>query len=266
MLEAKDVSFYYKPGRMVLKNVSFRLDIGDILCILGPNGTGKTTLLRCLLSLNRIKGGEILINGNGVEDISFKQRAQNMAYVPQSASMSFPYEAQEVVMMGRVAHLPLGSAHSAKDHAIVEEVMERLSISHLSGRRFQQLSGGERQMVLVARALAQQAVILVMDEPTSNLDYSNQVKMLQLIKELSTQGYAILMTSHFPDHAFLACNRAALMRDGSIMAQGTPDEIVTSDNLTRLYQTPIRVVEASIHETDSTMKVCVPIMNDCSIG
>ena len=262
MLEVKDVSFYYKQDRMILHNISFCLETGDVLCILGPNGTGKTTLLRCLLSLNRIKGGEIRINGRNMEEFSYKRRAQLMAYVPQSASIFFPYEVHEVVLMGRVAHQPLGRSLSARDRAVAEEVMERLSISHLSNRLFQQLSGGERQMVLVARALAQQADILIMDEPTANLDYGNQVKMLKLIKELSSQNYAILMTTHFPDHAFLACTRVALMRDGGIMAQGLPDDIVTTSNLTELYQTLVRVIEAPGDGPVSNIKACVPIINE----
>lgn len=262
MLEVKDVSFYYKQDRMILRNISFRLETGDVLCILGPNGTGKTTLLRCLLSLNRIKGGEIRIDGKNAEELSYKRRAQLMAYVPQSASIFFPYEVHEVVLMGRVAHQPLGRSVSARDRAVAEEVMERLSISHLSNRLFQQLSGGERQMVMVARALAQQADILIMDEPTANLDYGNQVKMLKLIKELSSQNYAILMTTHFPDHAFLACSRVALMRDGGIMAQGSPDDIVTTSNLTELYQTLVRVIEAPAGGSASSIKVCVPIIRE----
>ncbi len=117
-------------------------------------------------------------------------------------------------------------------------------------------------MVLVARALAQQARILVMDEPTANLDYCNQVKMLQVIKDLAAQNYAILMTSHFPDHAFLACTQTILIRDGRIMSQGPPEDVVTTENLTKLYSTTVCVTEAKLDLSDTMMKVCIPVMNN----
>ncbi|MEM1485089.1 ABC transporter ATP-binding protein [Oscillospiraceae bacterium PP1C4] len=260
MLEVSGISFFYKPERMILRDISFQADKGDTFCVLGPNGTGKTTLLRCLLGLSRMKTGQVLINGKSAASATFRQRAQMMAYVPQSTGITFPYEVREVVLMGRIAHLCAGGAPGARDRAAAREAMERLGILELEHALFQELSGGERQMVLVARALAQQSGILVMDEPTANLDYGNQVKMLRVIKSLSEQGYTILMTSHFPDHAFLACSKVVLMRDGSIIAQGTPEETVTSESLTSLYQTPVRVTQTDISMDGHAVKVCVPLM------
>ncbi|SHI18720.1 iron complex transport system ATP-binding protein [Sporobacter termitidis DSM 10068] len=262
MLEVRDVSFYYRPDRPILRDISLELRSGDILCLLGPNGTGKTTLLRCILSLNKIKGGSIALEGQELSKVSAKKRAEMMAYVPQASSVTFPYEAGEIVLMGRVAHLALGSRPTEKDRRRAEEAMDKLEISHLSRYQFNEMSGGEKQMVLVARAVAQQARILIMDEPTANLDYCNQVKMLKVIKVLAEQGYAILMTSHFPDHAFLACSKAVLMRDGVIMAQGMPEEVVTTENLTALYSTPVCVAEAKLDSKDTVTKVCIPVMNN----
>lgn len=260
MLSVENISFFYKPNRKILKDISFNLAEKDIMCILGPNGTGKTTLLRCLLGLNPIKSGRITIGGNDLSRVAAKQRAKMIAYVPQSTSMTFSYEAREVVLMGRVSHLSIGRTPTKSDRLIVEESMEKLGIGHLEKCAFQQLSGGERQMVLVARALAQQSNILIMDEPTANLDFSNQIKILKVINNLSKQGYAILMTSHFPDHSFLACNKAMLMRDGLITYQGNPEDVVTTSNLTQLYGTPVCVTSAKINHKGDMTKVCVPLI------
>lgn len=261
MLTVKGLSYYYRPDRIILKDISLFLDSHDILCLLGPNGTGKTTLLRCLLSLNKVKSGKIEIDGRDLAKISAPKRARMMAYVPQATTMAFPYEAREVVLMGRVSYLATGGRPTKKDQAVADEAMDKLGILHKSCYLFNEMSGGEKQMVLVARALAQQARILIMDEPTANLDYSNQIRMLQAIKTLAEQGYAILMTSHFPDHAFLACNKVVLMRDGIFMAQGHPDDVVTTENLSELYSTPVCVTTAKLHPQDEVTKVCIPIMN-----
>ena len=180
-----------------------------------------------------------------------------MAYVPQTSTLAFPYEVREVVLMGRVAHLTPGVSHRDSDREAVA-ALERLELTPLAHRQFQELSGGERQMVLVARALAQQARCLVMDEPTASLDYGNQVKILHTIRHLAQAGYGILMTSHYPDHAFLAGTRAVLMRDGRVMAEGVPGEVVTTESLTALYDAPVEVAEAmAAHEK---VKVCIPLL------
>ena len=258
MLQVKNLEFYYRPGRPVLHDVSFQLDKGEILCLLGPNGTGKTTLLNCLLGLRRQKRGTILLDGKDLSQLRIRERSKLMAYVPQSTGLAFSYEVWEVVMMGRVAHLNPGAAHTARDREIVMQALELLHVEHLANRRFPELSGGERQMVLVARAIVQQAKYLILDEPTANLDYSNQIRILRAIRSLAKEGYGVLMTSHYPDHAFLACSHTLLMRDGYVMCSGTPQETVTSESLTRLYGTPVAVSEAPVF--DGMFKVCIPRM------
>lgn len=261
ILSVQSLRYFYHPTRIILEDITFELNNHDILCLLGPNGTGKTTLLRCILSLHMPKGGMIKLDGRDLFKIPAKKRAEHMAYVPQATTVAFPYKAEEIVMMGRVSHLALGMRPGKRDRKLAMEAMERLGILHLREMQFNEMSGGEKQMVLVARALAQQARILVMDEPTANLDYCNQVKMLQVIKNLALQDYAILMTSHYPDHAFLACTKTILMRDGLIMAQGAPNDVVTTENLTRLYATPVCVTEARLDLRDTVTKVCIPVMN-----
>jgi len=258
MLTVKNIRYWYRSERIILEDISFELAEREILCLLGPNGTGKTTLLRCILSLHSPKNGEIELHGKPIRSIPPAKRAAMMAYVPQATTVAFPYTALEIVLMGRVSHIGLGGRAGKTDRQLAVEAMERLGIIDLAENRFDEMSGGEKQMTLVARALAQQAQILIMDEPTANLDYHNQVKMLQVVRSLSEQGIAILMTSHYPDHAFLACTKAVLMCDGLIMAQGAPEEVVTTENLTRLYSTPVTVTNALVNGIET--KVCVPIM------
>lgn len=260
MLSVDDIRFSYSARHEILKGVTFALEEGEIVCLLGSNGAGKTTLLRCLLGFSRPQHGTVEVDGKRVQTMSVKERAHCMAYVPQTSTLAFPYRAEEVVMMGRVSHLTGASSHSAYDKQAVDDAMERLQIGHLATRRYQELSGGEKQMVLVARALAQEARILVMDEPTANLDYHNQVKILAAIKHLASQGLSILMTSHYPDHAFLACSKVALMKGGLIASFGCPDQVVTSESLTDLYDTPVHVVLADMGGI--TIKTCIPLLDE----
>lgn len=262
MLKAQNIRFQYKTGKPVLQDVSFELKQGDVLCLLGPNGTGKTTLLRCLLGLTKPGGGNFFWNGEDMAPLSVRKRARLMAYVPQASALTFPYEVQEVVLMGRIAHLKAGSPPGKKDRDLAWEAMERMHISHLAHQLFQHLSGGEKQMVLMARALAQQAQLLVLDEPTASLDFSNQVRALQMIRELSNREFTVLMTSHFPDHAFLTANQVALMRDGTVFCCGSPDEVITGENLSRLYETQAAVFETSVISAGKQAKVCIPIIEE----
>lgn len=265
MLEVSDLRFAYNANRGdVLKGVTFSLGQGEILCLLGSNGTGKTTLLRCLLGFSKPQAGTVVVDGKNIVGMAPKERARRMAYVPQSSSLAFPYFAREVVLMGRVSHLAPGAAHSAHDKEVALASMRRLQIEHLAERRYQELSGGEKQMVLVARALAQEARLLVMDEPTANLDYHNQVKILATIKHLATQGLAILITSHYPDHAFLACSTVALMSGGRIVDAGAPDDVVTSESLTALYGTPVHVARTDVGGV--SIKTCIPLLDGARSG
>ncbi len=262
MLSVEHVKFSYKKERPILQDISFELDEGECLCLLGPNGTGKTTLLKCLLNEQHPAGGRIILNDKEIRHMTARERAAQLAYVSQSSQMAFPYSVEEVVLMGRIAHMGLGAAVSDKDRRIAWEMMTRLGIEKMADENFQVLSGGERQMVLIARALAQQARYLILDEPTAALDYSNQVKILEMIQSLSKDGYGVLMTSHFPDHAFLVCDKAVLLKNGHVLAFGPPDEVVTGKNLTELYGVPVCVAETLIKNKSSQtlQKVCVPMM------
>ena len=262
MLEVRNIEFAYKGKQDVLDDISFDLNHGECLCILGPNGTGKSTLARCLLNLCKIKKGSIMVDGVNMNTVSPNKRAKYLAYVSQSSSMTFPYKVHEVVKMGRTSHLKFGASLSSEDLNTVNNVIEKLELTRLADNYFNELSGGEKKMVLVARALAQQAKYLIMDEPTANLDYSNQIKILDMIKKLSLENYGILMTSHFPEHAFWVCNRVLLMKNGIVGEYGTPDEVVTSKNLSELYNTPVCVTstEGQNNKEHQVKKVCIPII------
>ena len=263
MIEVKNLFFRYQNDIPVLEDISFTLERSESLCLLGPNGTGKTTLFRCLLCLQKPQRGKVLIDGKEINCLSPRQRAQSIAYVPQSSGLTFPYTVMEAVLMGRVAHRPLGASVSRDDRIAAEAALERLNVQRLKNCRFHELSGGERQLVLVARALAQQTTFLVLDEPTASLDYANQINILQVIKRLAGEGYAVLMTSHSPNQAFLAATRALLLKDGRVFADGTPAEAVNSANLTALYGLPVCVTdaEAAFGEDNHIVRVCIPSMS-----
>lgn len=263
MIVVNDLAFHYKNSKNVLSDISFEVDRGQCVCILGPNGTGKTTLLKCLLGFYHLQHGSILIDGTDITSLSAGERARHLAYVTQSTGLTFPYTVEEVIQMGRITHMKLGASLSASDRKITNEAMERLGIQELSRRNFQTLSGGERQMVLIARALAQQADYMILDEPTAALDYSNQVRILEMIRSLSQDGLGVLMTTHFPDHAFMACTQALLMREGTVMDFGKPEEVVTGERLSRLYQVPVGVTDVAVNISgkEVVQKVCIPLLD-----
>lgn len=261
ILSVQGVGFGYTK-KPLLQRVSFSVKKGDSLCLLGPNGTGKTTLLRCILGVNKFSVGQILLNGKDIRKMPIKEIAQTIAYVPQASSVVFPYTVLDMVVMGRNPHIHHLNTPSTEDWQIARDSLEILGISYLAESQFGEISGGERQMALIARALTQQSQLLVMDEPTASLDYGNQVRILGIINQLVQQGYSVVMTSHFPNHAFLACNQVVLLKDGVVRASGDPEEIVTELNLSDLYGTRIKVVTVDITEEDFTqVKVCVPILS-----
>jgi iron complex transport system ATP-binding protein len=241
MLEVRDLAFGF-PGRTIGREVSFSLGAGEVMCVLGPNGGGKTTLFRTLLGLLDRHAGAIQLGNAPLEDLSRSEIARRIGYVPQGHAGYFAFTVREFVLMGRTAHMGAFAAPSRKDREVSQHVLESLELAHLAERPVTQISGGERQLALVARALAQEPKLLVMDEPTASLDFGNQVRVLQRISALASSGISILFSSHSPDHAFLAARRVLLLGEGRVLAIGTPREVVRADTLQRLYGVDVEVL------------------------
>jgi iron complex transport system ATP-binding protein len=254
MLEAKNLAFGF-PRRTVGSDVSFALADGEVMCVLGPNGGGKTTLFRTLLGLLPLKGGELLLNRTPLTELSRSEIARLAGYVPQGHAGAFSYTVRETVLMGRSAHLGAFSAPGRRDREVAERVLALLEISHLADRPVTEISGGERQLAIVARALAQEPRLLVMDEPTASLDFGNQVRVLETIASLARTGISILFATHDPDQAFLAAHRALLLGAGRMLGLGAPRDVIRADTLKRLYNVDVEVLPVGGGHT------CVPKIN-----
>jgi iron complex transport system ATP-binding protein len=228
-------------GENCLQGVSLEVSESELCCLLGPNGAGKTTLIRCILGLLKPHAGSMSVAGQDTAALSARQLARLVAYVPQSITAVFPFTTLEMVLMGRTPHLGMTASPSRADRRICMATLERLGAGHLASRPFSQLSGGERQLTMLARALVQEAPVLVLDEPTAALDYGNEIRIFQLVTSLVAAGSTVLMTTHQPNHALMWADRAVLMSAGSVAASGGPSEVITGDRLSRLYNVPVRV-------------------------
>lgn len=253
LIAVKDLSFAYDNRKQVLDKINFTVKQGEIIALLGPNGCGKSTLMRLMLGLMKPNNGQVLFNGRNVAHINHKLFAREVAYVPQVHRSSFPYTVTDVVLMGRIPHKGFFFAYSRQDYAIAEEIMERLLIKHLAHQPYTQISGGERQLTLIGRAMAQGAHTFYMDEPATGLDYGNQMRLLKHIMRLSSEGYTFIKSTHAPEHALWIADRAILLKDGHLMADGKCCNVINSDNLMSLYQTKINV--DCVHED---IYVCTP--------
>jgi len=244
LLEVKDLSFSYNGNSKyaVFRDINFSVNPGDIFCLLGPNGTGKSTLLKCISGLLTPCKGSIFIHNRDISRLRASQVAREMGYVPQSQVSAFPFLVEDIVVMGRAPHLNVFSAPKAEDIRIAYDSMETVGIASLAKRACTTLSGGEWQLALIARALAQKPRIMILDEPTSHLDMGNQMKILGVVQELAEKGMAVVMASHFPDHAFLLASRTAILNQGSIVRQGTPEEVITDECMCKTYGIDVKVI------------------------
>jgi iron complex transport system ATP-binding protein len=242
-LAADTLSFGY-AGRTIGREVTLDLKTGEALALLGPNGGGKTTLLKTLLGLLKPHAGAVTLNGKPLGEHSIAQRARLIAYVPQSHAGTFAFSVFDVVLMGRTAHAGLFASPSTRDRSIAAAMLAQLGISHLSGQPYTMISGGERQLVLVARALAQEPRFVVLDEPTASLDFGNQGKVMRQITELAGQGLGVLFTTHDPNQALRYADRVALLGDGKVLALGATQDVLHHAALAMLYGSGVETLTA----------------------
>ena len=257
VLEACDLSYAYrvggKRGRTVFEHAGFSVHAGEILTILGPNGAGKSTLLNCVANLLTPLSGEVLLQGTPIRELGLRKAAQLMGYVPQTHTPAYSYTVLQFVVMGRAPHLGLTSKPARADYDLACSVLEDMGIGKLAHKPYTQISGGERQQATIARAIVQQPKVIMFDEPTNHLDYGNQLRVVSMIRRLAGQGFAVVLTSHMPDHAILIGGTVGILdRDGAF-AVGPAKEILEEERLSNLYQTEVHI----IYSEELGRNVCV---------
>ena len=233
MLEVKNLSAGY-PGKLVLKNVSLSIPVGKVTVILGPNGCGKTTLLKCLCGIFPVKDGEVLLDGENLLALPPRQLARRMAYLSQSRRVP-DITAHRLVLHGRFPYLGYPRIYRKEDYACARAAMERMGVWELADTPLENLSGGQRQKVYLAMALAQDTPVILLDEPTTYLDISHQLQLMHHARQLAEQGRTVLMTVHDLSHAFRTADRLILMQEGSVVAEGTPEELYESEAADRVF-------------------------------
>jgi iron complex transport system ATP-binding protein len=248
LLAARGLAFGYGSKR-VGHDVDVEVRAGEVVCLLGPNGSGKTTLFKTILGLLPVQAGEVLVDGVAMHRLTRPEIARRVAYVPQAHAAHFPFRVIDMVMMGRTAHLGIFAGPTEQDRRRALEALATLGIGTLADTEYTRISGGQRQLALIARALAQDAPAIVMDEPTASLDFGNQVVVLAEVKRLAAQGLAVLLSTHNPDHAFSIGDRVGLLDAGCLIAQGPPHEVLTPTRLCDVYGVKVVVERLSQGQT-----------------
>jgi iron complex transport system ATP-binding protein len=263
MIEIDNLSFSY-PQMDALKNVSLHLDTGEVLCLVGPNGCGKTTLLDHLIGAHPAQKETLFFEGKAFEAFRIKDLAKQIGYVPQSRTNTFPYRVLDFVLMGRTPYTGAFSSPGKEDVDIAIEALEQIGIGHFQDRILTQLSGGERQMVILARSLAQKTPLLLMDEPTAHLDFAHELLILETIVSLiKEKNLSVIMATHFPNHAFYleskgVPTRVAMMREGAMVAIGSPDQVLTKTNIERVFGVQSEILAIQDGQTRG-LKTIVPM-------
>ena len=257
LLEIQDLYGGY-GGRDVVRGVSCQADAGDILCLLGPNGCGKTTLFRLVLGALPIRRGSVRIYGRDVAPLPPRALANLAAYIPQSHRPVFAYTVLEVVTMGRASHFSAFEAPGTVDRDAAFAALEKLHAAHLANRNYAALSGGQRQLVLIARAICQNARVFLMDEPAASLDYANHQLLMDVVRELAGQGYCVLLSTHGPEDPVSVADKALLLREGQAVAFGKAKEVITPQALEAVYGMEMDVL--TVHDRYGAERtICLPV-------
>lgn len=258
MMEIKNLSFAYKKnGMKILDQVSFSVPEGRLIAVLGANGAGKTTLFKCMLGFLKNYEGSVCIRAHEIRAMSRKKLAKEIAYIPQSEDPVYNYSVFDSVLMGTTGSLSALQNPGTEQEQTAEEALEQLGIAHLAERGMQEISGGERQLVFLSRALAQNAKILIMDEPTANLDYGNQQQVMHHIREMADQGYSILLSTHNPEQALRFATDAIALKDHRVIANGPADKVLDETLIERLYG--LRVTITEVNAGGKIVRSCIPV-------
>ncbi len=246
-LEVKHLSFAYDESRVILNDITFTLEGSGIFCILGRNGTGKSTLLKCLTGDEKAEG-EVCLDGRPLNIYTARETARKIAYLPQTHVPSFPFRVLDVVMMGRSAHMRYFASPGDREEEAAMNNLDFLGISYLKDKPYTNISGGERQLVMLAAALTQEPELLILDEPTAHLDFGNQHRFLELVEKLNGSGMAILMTTHFPDHALFLGASTLVLKDGTLWLQDEAAAVVREETMSELYKLPVHITKYGSRE------------------
>jgi iron complex transport system ATP-binding protein len=252
ILDVDKLVFGYRKEKNILNQITFSYDSNEIFCILGANGTGKSTLLKCITGEYRANSGKIIIDGKKLSEYSAVNLAQKIAYIPQSHVPQFSFSVLDVVMMGRTSRMEYFSNPGSTERTIAMQKLEFLKIDYLWKDAYTDISGGERQLVMIAAALTQEPEAIIMDEPTAHLDFGNQYRFLKLVSQLKKAGIGVLMTTHFPDHALQLDGRTMLLNNGNILAVGMAKDVITNANMKKLYEIDVKV------ERIGKRSICIP--------
>lgn len=255
-INVTDAHYAYENKKEVLRGISFLLHAGKILSILGPNGCGKTTLLKCINNIYNLRKGSIFLDNKNISDYKIDELAKKIAYIPQFHHPVFPYKVIDIVLMGRNPYIPFYSSPNKFDIATAYQSLEELGVQYLAEKRYSELSGGERQLIFFARILTQRAELLLLDEPASHLDLCNQIKILDIIKKLSSREMTVIMSTHTPDQALMVSDDCMLMKEGRLFVYGSPNNVINEKNIKQVFG-----VNSIIIDRCSAIKrrVCVPL-------
>lgn len=239
----------------VLENVSFSAEYGEFLSVLGPNGAGKSTLFKCILGLLPADAGTVFIEGKDIKSMTASELSRKIAYIPQSHNPIFNYSVLDMVLMGTTSSVGTFSSPGREQLAAAENALEALEINKLSDKNYSELSGGERQLVLIARALAQQAKILIMDEPSSSLDFGNRVLVMKTVKRLVSIGYSVIQSTHDPEQAYMYSDKILALQNGTVSAFGIPQEVITEGLVKNLYG-----IDSKLYSLENdTARIILPV-------
>ena len=239
--KVSNLSFKYPNAKTIFKDINFEIEKGQLYTILGKNGVGKTTLFNCLLNINKDYAGTILLNDENIQILEEKEIAKVVSSVPQNPNYSFDYTVFDFVLMGTASNISLFSVPSSKEEKLAYKALKEMEISDLANKKFYELSGGEQQLVLIARAIVNNPDVIFFDEPTSHLDYNNQIKVLRTINNLKEKGYTVIITTHDPNQAFALKGNVILFDNKGSIISGKSNKVLTKKNLQEVYGNELNI-------------------------